>query len=265
MDLQLTNRTAFIAASSKGLGYACAEQLLREGANVAICSRSHDNIRDAAERLKTSTNTADDRILPLQCDVRNKDDIQKAVNETAETFGGIDVQINNHGGPPAISFNQATDKQWDEAYNGVIKSNRWLAEASLPYLQESSLGTLAAVTSASAREPSENHALSNVFRLGLYGMIKTIALEYGSEVRANLVTPRFVMTDRVQYKTRRRAENRDISMEEALESRNEESLLNRPGEPSEFADAVVYLVSPRASYITGEILSVDGGWSRYVL
>lgn len=265
MDLELTDKTAVVAASSSGLGYASARRLLKEGANVAICSRSSDRVKSAAERLTDEADVSSDRILPAVCDITEQNDIEKFVERTVDTFGSLDVQVNNHGGPPAVTFDEATEEQWQESHEGVISSNRWMAEAALPYLKESDIGSLLVVTSASARESPTNHAISNVYRLGLYGLVKTISREYGPGVRANAITPRFVMTDRIEYKVQRRAEHEGISEEEALESRVEEVSLERPGDPEEFADAVAYLASPRASYVTGEILSVDGGWSRFVL
>lgn len=265
MDLKLGDRTAVVAASSSGIGYACARQLLREGANVTVCSRTPENVDSAIDSLIEETGVDEGRILGVTCDITDRSDVNELIDETVDTFGSVDIQVNNHGGPPAVTFEEATEDEWDSAYRGVVESNRWMAEAALPHLRESDLGSLIVVTSASAREPPENHAISNVFRLGLYGMTKTISREYAPEVRANAVTPRFIMTERIEYKVQRRAEHRGISTEEALQSRIDEVSLDRPGEPAEFGDAVAYLASPRAGYVTGEVLSVDGGWSRHVL
>lgn len=265
MDLELTDCTAIVTASSRGIGYAAAEQLLKEGANVTICSRSEESVTEAAEALADATNVDDRRILPVACDITEREQIDKLVEKTVDAFGGVDVHLNNHGGPPAVTFEEATDEQWEESYRSVISSTRWLTEAVLPQLEESDMGSLITVTSASARESPRGHAISNVFRLGLYGLVKTISKEYAPSVRSNAVTPRFIMTDRIEYKVKRRAEQRGLTEEEALQSRVEEVSMDRAGKPEEFADAVAYLASPRSSYITGEIVSVDGGWSRYVL
>lgn len=264
MDLELNGVDAYVAASSKGLGLASAKRLADEGANVAISSRSRSNLEEARAEIIEETGVSDESVLTVECDVTERSDVSNAIETAVEAFDGLDVLVNNHGGPPAISFDEATDDDWDDAYELVIKSNVWHVQAALPHLQESPQGALVTVTSASAQEPDKNHALSNVFRLGLYGLSKTISVEYPS-IRSNVVAPRFVMTDRIKYKIERRAEHRDISWEEALETRENEVVLNRPGDVEEFANAVAFVVSPKASYITGDVIHVDGGWKRGVL
>jgi NAD(P)-dependent dehydrogenase (short-subunit alcohol dehydrogenase family) len=265
MDLQLDNKVAFISASTKGLGRESACRLVEEGASVTISSRDERHIAKAREYILDQTNADPSDVLALICDVTERDEVRDAVEETVDTYGGLDVMVNNHGGVPATTFAEASREQWDRAYKQVIESNVAMAEAALPHLDESEHGALITITSSSAREPPENHIFSNVFRLGLYGLTKSIAKEYAPSVRANCVSARYVMTDQVRYMIERRAEHEDISIEAAEQARNDEVLLDRPGNPAEFADAVAFVASPRASYITGEIVSIDGGWTRSVL
>ena len=263
MDLQLDGTVAYVTAASKGLGLASAKRLAAEGANVVISSRSTERLNEAKAEIVEETRIDADAVLTIECDITDMNAIQEAVRVSVERFGELDVLVNNHGGPPAIPFNEADESDWDNAFELVIKSNIWHIESALPHLQNSDQGTVVTVTSASAQEPSENHALSNVFRLGLYGLSKTIAVEYPS-VRSNVIAPRFVMTDRIEYKIEKRAEYRNTSFEEALETREEEVIIDRAGDPEEFGDAVAFVASPRASYTTGDVIHVDGGWKRGV-
>ena len=265
MDLELDQASVFVAASSKGLGRAIAERLAIEGADVTISSRSESNLEEAYDAITSNPAVAEEQVFPTVCDLSDRKSINNAIAATVERFGRLTGLVNNHGGPPAITFEDATENDWDEAYQNVIQSNIRLLNAGIPHLQDNGGGSIVTVTSASAREPGENHVLSNVFRLGLYGLTKSIAVEYAPTIRANCVTPRFVMTERIEYKIRRRAEHRGISIEEATQSRRDEVLLNRHGTPEEFGDAVAFMLSPRSSYTTGSIFSVDGGWSEHVL
>jgi len=265
MDLKLDGQTAIVSASSKGLGYASARQLAEEGANVTVCSRSLKRAQEAAKRITSETDAENNSILGIACDLTKPDNVTALIERTVEKFGSLDILVANHGGPPSVRFGEASEKQWEDAYTGVISSTRWLIEAAIPYLQESDVGSLAVITSTSAQESTTSDIFSNVFRLGLYGLTKTISREYAPDVRSNVVAPRFIMTDRIQYKIERRAERRNISINEAETSRIDEVAFDRAGTPAEFADAVTFIVSPRASYITGEVLNVDGGWSQHVL
>lgn len=265
MDLQLTDQVALVAASSRGIGRATAYRLAEEGAAVTLTARDTQTLTEAQEEILRETDADPSQILTQECDITSQGDIEAAVDATVKRFGGLDILINNHGGPPALTFADATDEEWDNAYELVIKSNVWLSETAIPHLEASDHGTVVTVTSASAQEPPDNHALSNVFRLGLYGLTKTLAKEYAPSIRANCVAPRYVMTERIEYKIQRRAEYEDITEQEAKQSRNDEVLLNRPGDPAEFADAVAFVASPRASYTTGDIIRVDGGWKEGVL
>lgn len=265
MNLELEGQTAFVAASSRGIGKASARRLAQEGASVTLTGRKQAALTTAREEILTETDVDPSQVLTQQCDITERAEITAAVDETVDTFGGLDILVNNHGGPPAVSFADAGDSQWDDAYELVIKSNVWLSEAAIPHLDASDHGAIVTVTSASAQESTRNHALSNVFRLGLYGLTKTLAKEYAPSIRANCVAPRYVMTERIEYKIQQRAEYENISEAEAASERDEEVLLNRPGDPAEFADTVAFVASPRASYTTGDVIRVDGGWKEGVL
>ncbi|MFB6160226.1 MAG: SDR family oxidoreductase [Haloferacaceae archaeon] len=263
MDLGLDGKRAFVAASSKGLGRAVATQLVREGARVTISSRSEGNLADAREHVLAETGADEDAVHTETCDVREPDDIHAAIDGAVEAFGGLDVLVTNHGGPPAMNVEEAEASDLDDAAELVIESTFTTVKAALPALREGEGGAMAHVVSASARESPSNHVVSNATRPGIYGISKSVSNRYaGDGVRSNCVCPRGVMTERIEYKIRDIAERRDISYEDAKAIREEELPLGRLGRPPEFARAVAFLVSPAAGFITGALLPVDGGWTR---
>jgi len=265
MDLELSNRTIVITASNSGLGKACAKRYLLENANVVMASNSEESIQRTASELIEDTKISEDRLMAVKCDVTSVNDIRSLISQTIDEFGSLDVLLCNHGEIPAVSFEQSSINEWDVSHKNVVSSNRWLAEVSLPHLQRSEIGSLIIITNSASREPKENDIISNVFRLSLYGLAKTISKEYSPEVRANIISFHAIKSDEFQQRIKEKAKSQEITSNHALQSHIEEVSLDRPGDPSELADAVSYLSSPRASYITGEVISVDGGWSQYVL
>lgn len=264
MVRQVDGKTALVAASSKGLGFASAKELAAGGANIAICSRDTDRLAEAKTRLIDATDADPDLVLTVECDLTDTEAIRNLVNETIDTFGELDILVNNHGGVPSLSLPASDLEDWDRSYRLCIRSNVCLTKEAVPYLIESGDGAVVTITAATAKEPPTGHVISNVFRLGLFGFTKTIAKEYGPEVRANCVAPGYIMTDRVEERTAQQAKQQDTTPEEVKQSRNEKALVNRPGRPQELAETVAFLASPASSYITGEAIVVNGGASAGV-
>jgi len=184
------------------------------------------------------------------------------MSDAIETLGGLDVLVTNHGGTPRLSFEETTPEILDEQYTAVLKSTFLIVNEAIPALKEGG-GSISHIVSTSARESPENHIPSNVLRPGIYGLSKSVANEFGEhDVRSNCVGPRMVMTDRIQRIFKQDAERRGISLEAAKEEHVESLPLRRVGDPQEFAEAVVFLSSDAASYITGAVLPIDGGWTR---
>lgn len=261
MDLELTDKRAFVAASSKGLGRGVATCLAQEGARVTICSRSERNLANAREHIRTETDAND--LHTISCDLRDPEGIRTAIEETVDRFGGLDVLVTNHGGPPAMNFEEADPEDVEDAAETVIESTFQLVKAALPALLAGEDSAVAHIVSASARESPENHLVSNATRPGIYGISKSLSNEYATEgLRSNCVCPRGILTERIDYKIRDLAERRGISYEDAKALREAELPIGRLGEPKEFGKAVTFLVSPVASFITGSVLPIDGGWSR---
>lgn len=262
MDLGLADKRAFVAASSKGLGRAVATRLVDEGARVAISSHNEENLAAARDHILSETGADEDAVLTVRCDLREGTDIRAAVEETVDAFGGLDVLVTNHGGPPAENIAETDRETLSDAFEMVVQSTYTLVESALPHLRDGG-GSVAHVVSASARQSPPNHVVSNTTRPGIYGLSKTLSNDYADEgIRSNCVCPRGVMTERIEYKIRTLADREGISYEEAKRRREEELPVKRLGQPAEFAKAVAFLVSPAASYITGAVLPVDGGWTE---
>ncbi|ELY56035.1 short-chain dehydrogenase/reductase SDR [Natronococcus amylolyticus DSM 10524] len=262
MDLDLTGKSALVLAGSKGLGRAVATQLVSEGADVIITSSSQANLEDAVRSIQTEVNCDADRIGYRVCDLSKSESIEMGIEDAIDELGGLDILITNHGGPLTKTFSETTLDDFDNTYNEVLRSTIQVCQLALPYLQDSG-GSITNLVAASTLEPNVSGSIANVIRPGIYGLSKTLANEYGSEgVRVNCVSPRGIFTDRIEYKIDVLADKEDITIKEAKERREAEVPLTRLGSPEEFAQAVTFIASPAAGFVTGSILHVDGGWSQ---
>lgn len=263
MDLKIDGMSAVVLASSSGLGRAIATQFVAEGASVIITSRSQKNLEAAVESIQADTGCGSDQIDSLIIDLFEPDSIESGIETAIDRLGGLDIFVTNHGGPETKQFAETSLTEFDDAYMGILRSTIHACKTSLPALQDGG-GTITNLVSASALEPTTSGALSNVIRPGIYGLSKTLANEYGPNgVRVNCVCPRGVLTDRIEYKIEVLADSEEISIDEAKEQRVQELPISRFGSPEEFAKAVTFVASPAAGFITGAVLSVDGGWSRH--
>lgn len=259
MDLGLQGKVALVAAASKGLGFAVARGFAREGASVSIFSRDAERIEAAADRLRQETGAA---VLAHVGDARERADVQRIVDETVQRFGRLDILVTNAGGPPAGTFEELGDDAFLEAIQLNLMSTVRLCRAAVPYLKERG-GSIVTITSISVKQPISGLILSNTARLGVVGFVKTLADElapYG--IRVNNVGPGPMRTDRIIDLARQRAAREGISLDEALQKSAHGIPLGRLGEPEEFANVVVFVASPAASYVTGQTILVDGGLYR---
>jgi 3-oxoacyl-[acyl-carrier protein] reductase len=247
MDLGLTGRTAIVCGASAGIGLAIAEALAAEGANVAMFARRRDVLQQEAERLGA---------LAVRGDVTNPADLKRLVDRTLEAFGGIDILVNNSGGPPRTPAIGLTDEQIEDAVELLLLSAVRLTALCLPQLERSGRGRVINIESSSVREPIESLALSNAVRPGVIGWAKTLAREVGpKKITINSIAPG-------RIETARQAEAlAGKSRSEYLES----IPLRRFGQPAEVAKVVAFLASDAASYVTGTVVPVDGGLTRSLL
>ena len=257
MEFGLRGKTALVAAASKGLGYACALGLAREGANVAICARTESEIQQAAETISKETGA---NVLPLVADVTKAEDLRRIVAQTVEKFGSLHIVIPNSGGPPAGTFETLTDAQWQSALDSTLFGTTRLIEAALPHLKTAGWGRIVVVTSTSAKQPIPGLLLSNTLRAGILGLCKTLSQEFAPYgITVNNVAPGSYDTDRLKHLHQRNADAAGISFAEARKQAEQKIPLGRLGRPEEFANAVVFLASEAASYVTGQTWAVDGG------
>lgn len=257
MDLGLHGKRALITGSSRGLGFATALALAAEGCQVVVNSRSLENAREAAEtiRIKTSSHA-----IPLAGDVTDPQVPVELVQQSVEALGGLDILVTNSGGPPAGRFENFDDETWSQAVNLVFLSHVRLIRAALPYLRQSSTPSVVTITSYSVKQPIPNLVLSNSIRAATVGLTKSLALELGSDgIRFNSILPGWTLTERVIELMEHRARMNGTTVEEEMSKQAKDSPLGRMGTPEEFARAAVFLASPAASYITGVMLTVDGG------
>jgi 3-oxoacyl-[acyl-carrier protein] reductase len=257
MDLKLKGKRALVTGASKGLGFATAIGLSREGVDLAINSRDETNIKKAASLITTETGA---RVFPLAADLTQPDVSKKLVQQAVNELGGLDILITNAGGPPAGRFEDFDDEAWNTAVNLSLLSHVRLIRAALPHLRQSETASVLTVTSYSVKQPIPNLVLSNSVRAATVGLTKTLALELGSDgIRFNSILPAWTETERVTQLMEHRARQKGTSIEEEIELQAKESPLGRMANPEEFANAAVFLVSPAASFITGVMLTVDGG------
>jgi len=263
MDLGLKGKSVAVMAGSEGLGRACARALSREGASVAICGRREDVLRSTAKSIADEFGHP---VHPIVADVSDPLDVERFVNAAASDLRGLDVLVVNAGGPPHGGFEDVTDAQWHDAFDLTLMSAVRAIRAALPHFRAEGGGSVIGIQSTSVKQPIDNLILSNAIRLGVVGLFKSLAIEYGDEkIRFNLVLPGGIATDRLRDLTRAQAEKTGISEDEAWARRAQATPLARIGEPDEIGDAVAWLASDRAKYVTGAALQVDGGLVRYPL
>lgn len=262
MDLGIDGNAALVTAGSGGLGLASAEALAREGVNVAVCGRDKARLERANERL---TAAGDGDVLAVQADITDRDAVEAFVDETVETFGGLDHVVTSAGGPPSGSFLNTTERDWYQAYDLLVMSVVWTVKAAHPALVDGDGGTLVTITSRSVHEVIDDLVLSNSVRRAVIGLMKTLSHEFAPEIRANAVLPGAHETSRIEELVEQAVERGDFdSYEDGLAAWSQGIPLDRVGDPRELGEAVAWLSSERSSYVSGTAIPIDGGSTRSV-
>lgn len=259
MDLGLSGKVAMVAGASRGLGFAVAQALVREGAKVSIASRDEAAIQAAASRIGGD-------VLAVAVDVRSADAIALWGAQTERSLGGIDLLFTNSGGPPAGAAMGFDDRGWQEAVDLLLFSTIRMIRAAVPSMQARGGGAILVSTSSSVKEPIPNLGLSTVVRAAVSALAKTLALELASSnIRVNQIVPGRIDTDRVREIDRNAATKQKIRPEQAKQKSLASIPLGRYGVPEEYGRVAAFLLSDAACYMTGATVQVDGGLIKSVL
>lgn len=263
MDLGIKGRAAFVGGSSSGLGRAIAKTLAAEGARVAVNGRDSRRCEATAAEISAANGG---EAVPFPGDVAVAGQAERLVADAVAHFGRLDILVCNAGGPPATTFAEASAGAWQQALELNLLSTIRLARAAVPIMRRAKWGRIICLTSIAARQPVANLILSSTARAGVLGFAKSLSDEVGSDgILVTCVCPGYFGTDRVRDLAADRAKRQGKTQEEVLASQIAGVPLKRMGDPDELASAVAFLASERASYITGAVLSVDGGYLRSIV
>ncbi len=257
MDLGLKNKTVVVTGASRGLGYAVTHGFAEEGGNLVINSRNADALQKAAEKIRQDTKQ---KVFAFPGDVTDPDFAENLQRFVASQLGTIDILVTNSGGPKPGNFEHFTDQDWLDAFNLNFLSHVRLIRAFLPQLEQSSTPSVLTITSYSVKQPIPQLVLSNAIRAATVGLTKTLSVELaGRNIRFNSILPGWTKTERVQTLLENRAATNHTNFEIEMQKLTNEIPLARMASPEEFAKAAIFLASPAASYMTGIMLTVDGG------
>ena len=256
MDLELEGKRAWVVGGSSGLGKAVAASLVAEGSAVAISARDGVRLERAAMELRARARAP---IFTFPLDITDREAIQETGRRVTASLGGLDILVANGGGPPPGTFDDVEDAMFVGAFNLLLGSAFRLAKVALPHIKDSK-GTIVFVTSSGTKEVLPHLILSNTMRAGVVGMAKTLSKEAGPDgVRVFCVAPGRIATDRVAQLDAAAATRQGIDVAQVRASSTKQIPMGRYGDPREFGDVVAFLVSTRASYITGTTVVIDGG------
>jgi len=257
MDLGLRDKIALVAASSRGLGRACAHSLSAEGAKVVICARDGKDLRSAADEIAGDTNN---QVLAIVADLTSARDCRQVVQDTVEYFGGLHVLVTNNAGPPAGYFFDFDDNEWYRAIDLTLMSAIRLIRAAVPYMREGGWGRIINIASVSVKEPLDDLILSSSLLAGVVGMARTLASQLAADgITVNNVMPGYILTERVRELAQTRAKAQGKSPDKVLNGFAELVPMGRIGKPEELAAMVTFLASEQAAYVSGTSILVDGG------
>ena len=256
MDLGLKGKRAIVMAASRGLGYASALGLAREGCHLIVCSRDQQRIDAAADTIRRETGA---KVKALVADVSSASEARRLVEAAVSEYGGLEIVVHNAGGPPAGETLAMTDEQWQKAFEQNLLSFTRIVGAAAPEMAKAKYGRVLTIASSSIKQPIPNLALSNALCAGVWGIAKTLTRELASQgILVNVIAPGRIDTERIAELDQANAQKNGKSIEDVRKASVSSIPLGRLGRPEELANLVVFLASQSASYITGQAITVDG-------
>ena len=260
MNIDVSAKKVLICAASSGLGKATACAFQRAGAQVAICARGADQLASAKREIEALTG---EPVFAQVTDLTQLADIQRLCDNLQDAWGGVDVLVNNAGGPPPGTHNDIDDRQWSEAFNLTLQSAVRTTQLVLPHMKKSGWGRIINLSSLSIKQPMPSMMLSNSLRLATLGWAKTLSNEVAADnILVNTICTGWTQTQRVEQLLDQRARAEGISRADVTQNLLAKIPMQRMAQPEEIAAVVLFLSSPAASYITGAAIPVDGGCAQ---
>ena len=257
MELGLTNKRALILGSSRGIGLGIAKNLVQAGAHVGITGRNFEQLNQSAQKLSKDSSS---RVVPFLLDLFDEDSSKSLFNRFTDTFDGIDILVNNSGGPPAGLSTDASLTDWQKYFASMVLRLIELTNLCLPSMREQKWGRVLNISSSSVIQPIPGLAISNILRPSIIGWSKTLATEVALDgITVNTMLPGKILTERLQLHNQVSAEKNNLSVTEFEKKLIQTIPMGRFGSIEEFADVAAFYLSERASYLTGGCIRVDGG------
>lgn len=263
VDLGLQGKRVVLLASSKGIGKAIATEFVREGATVLISSRNAEHLLQAAEEIHQETGGLGAAPHTEVCDITDPASLEALFESAVDKLGGVDILVNNAGGPPAGSFMDMSDEDWQKAFELNLLSFIRASRLAIPHMKDAGGGRILNIASSSIKQPIDGLILSNTFRTGIVGLAKSMAMEFaGEDILVNTLGPGRIETERVEELDEKMAIKRGLSVQEVKAEMETMIPAGRYGTPEEFARTAVFLSSFANTYVTGQALVVDGGYVK---
>ncbi len=262
MDLGLQGKRVLVTASTRGIGFAVARRMGLEGAKVFVTSRRREAVEEAVKRLRDEGIEA----YGEPADLTVREQAIGIVHRAAEVLDGLDILVYNTGGPKPGAFTELSLEDWEYAVRLLLLSAIWVTKTAIPYLEKGVDPAIVYISSIAIREPIPGLALSNIVRVALAGLTRTLAHELGPKgIRVNMVMPGITLTQRVREIAEHRAKVEGKPVDQVIREMAADIPLGRPADPDEIARVVAFVASPAASFLNGAAIPVDGGQLKSIL